>query len=153
MQLLLKLALRDFQRKNIRCILLDESDRWDFAAVEGMLALHDHLRERGHQISLILATMADSPAWMTEQEAARSRTLRVLRAERVTAAQIAGLLALWGDEFSALIEDDVVHLIRERTGGDLRRLNFFTRLHARHFSGKPASPDSVAATLGRLDEE
>ena len=153
MQLLLKLALRDFMRKNIRCLLLDESDRWDAEAVTGMLALHDHLRERGHQISLLFASMSDFPEWMSQHEAARSRTLRVLRAERVTASQMIGLLGLWGDEFSGAVDDDVVHLIHERTGGDLRRLNFFARLHARHFRGKPACHNSVTSTLKRLDEE
>jgi len=155
LQLLFKIAVRDFERKNIRCLLLDETDRWNGDAIAGILALHDHLRERGHPISLVMASMSEAPSWLDENDAARSRTLRVLHAERILASEMVGLLALWSEDFAKFAaepDDALSHTIYEHTGPDLRRLNFFARLHARHFRGRGVSAESVKATLKRLDE-
>lgn len=160
MQLILKLALREFVRKGVRCILLDESDRWDAEAMGGIVALHDHLRENQHQIALLAVTMLDMPVWLANAEAARSRTLRTLGAEHVSAEQMLGLLALWGDEFAkftAVVESGnreagaLAHLIFEQTGsGDMRRLNFFVRLYQRHCSGKAVSDSTVSLALAKM---
>ena len=155
LQLLFKIALRDFSRKNIHCLLLDETDRWNGDAIAVILALHDHLRERGHPISLVMASMSEDPTWMAENDAARSRTLRVLHAEPILAQEMVGLLALWSEDFAKFAaepDDELSHTIYEHTGPDLRRLNFFARIHDRHFRGRGVSAESVKATLKRLDE-
>lgn len=161
MQLILKVALREFARKGVRCILLDETDRWDAEAMAGMLALHDHLSENGHQTALLAVTMLDSPEWLANAEAARSRTLRTLKTDHVSAEQMLGLLALWSDEFAKFTgtvetgdkqSGALAHLIYEQTaGGDMRRLNFFVRLYVRHCAGQPVSEETVALALAKMD--
>lgn len=162
MQLLLKIALREFVRKGIRCILLDETDRWDEAAVSGVIAMHDDARDNGHSFSLIMATMEPSPAWLANAESARSRTLRVIHAERALIGEALALLALWSEDFAkfnALVDSAdqpaiaLARRIHEEFGGDLRRLNFFVRLYICHWSGRAVSKETVNSTIKRLNEE
>ncbi len=161
MQLVLKIALREFVRKNIRAIFLDETDRWDAEAISGLFAMSDHLRDNGHPISLIMVTNQESPAWLSDTDPIRSRTLRVIHVGHVSAEEMVGVMAEWGDEFAKFAaklddgdtdDDEIVRHIHESTDGDLRRANYFVRIYLKHFSGKPLTMKLAEATLKRLDQ-
>jgi len=161
MQLILKIALREFKRKNIRALLLDESDRLDRDAVAGIFALHDHLRDNGHPISLLMVTNQDHPAWLADADPIRSRTLRVIRVDHVSVDEMVGIMTAWSEEFAKFAKkvdsgdkaaDEIARHIHDSTEGDLRRVNFFARVYLRHFAGKDLTMKSTEATLERLDQ-
>lgn len=161
MQMILKLALRDFQRRNLRCLLLDETQRFDVDAMNGIVALHDHLREHGHPISIIVASNVDEPEWLTATESARSRTLKVLKSSYPDVAHMLGIISLWSDEFAAFAQAvdsgnktavNLARTLHNRTRGNLRRLNFFAKLFLRHHSGRPVTADSVESVFRRMAE-
>lgn len=160
MQLVIKIAQREFVRRDIRCVLLDEVDRWDAEAMAGLFALHDRLGEAGHRFTLLLASNLENPPWWTDAESLRSRTLRNVRAERVLVEEMVGLLAMWSPEFSsfaAKVEAGdadamrVAHSLFNATEGDLRRLNFFSRIYERHFHGHKVTEKMVKAALDKLN--
>lgn len=82
-------------------------------------------------------------------------------AEHVSAEQVLGLLSLWSDEFTELsgtVETGnkgagaLAHLIFEQTSsGDMRRLNFFTRLYQRHRAGQSMAETTVSLVIGKMD--
>ena len=160
MQLVIKIAQREFVRRNIRCALLDEIDRWDDEAIAGLFALHDRLREGGHSFSLVLASNHANPSWLTDAESLRSRTLRNVGAERVSVEEMVGLLAMWSAEFASFAAKleaghsdavQIAHILHDATTGDLRQLNFFARVYERHFHGREVSEKMVKAALTKLD--
>lgn len=161
MQLILKIALREFMRKNIRALLLDESDRLDRDAIAGIFAMHDHLKDNGHPISLLMVTNQEHPVWLADADPIRSRTLRVIRVEHVSVEEMVGILAVWSDEFTKFatkvdngdkVADEIARHIHDNTGGDLRRVNYFARIFLRHFAGRELTMKSTEATLERLDQ-
>jgi hypothetical protein len=161
MPLVLKIALREFVRKNIRCVLLDESDRWNSDTIAGLFAMHDYLRENGHPFALLMVTNQDSPTWLGDADPIRSRTLRVIRVGHVAVEEMIGIMAVWGEEFSKFsakvdegdkAADEVARHIHDSTGGDLRRVNFFARVFLRHFWGKAVTMKNAEATLERLEQ-
>ena len=161
MQLILKIVVREFIRQNIRCLLLDETDRWDAEAIGGLFAMHDHLRDNDHPIALLMVTNHENPAWLADADPIRSRTLRVIRVSHVSVEEMLGLMAVWSDEFaefSTQVEKgekeavDVARHIHDSTGGDLRRINFFARIFLRHFTGKTVTMKTAEATLKRLEQ-
>ena len=161
MQLILKIALREFVRKNIQSLLLDETDRWDAVAIAGLFAMHDHLKENGHSVSLLLVTNQDHPSWLAETDSIRSRTLRIIRVGHVSVEEMVGIMAVWGTEFAlfaAKVEqgdsdaDKIVRHIHASTDGDLRRVNYFARIYLRHFAGKVITMETTEAALERLDQ-
>jgi hypothetical protein len=161
MQLVLKIVVREFLRKNIRCLLLDETDRWDAEAIAGLFAMHDHLKDNGHHISILMVTNQENPAWLSDADPIRSRTLRVIRVKHVSVEEMLGLLAVWDDMFAAFANRvdsgeraamEIAEHLHEGTGGDLRRINFWARLYLKHFSGKTVSMESTETTLERLDQ-
>gem|GEM_PF-1495208 len=161
MQMILKLALRDFQRRDLRCLLLDETQRFDADAMRGVVALHDHLREHGHPVTILVASQIDNPEWLAVTESARSRTLKVLRSSYPDVSHMLGILSLWSDEFSAFADAvdsgnkgaiDLAKIIHLRTGGNLRRLNFFVTLFRRHFTGGIVTSETVEASFRRMAE-
>jgi len=161
MPLILKIALREFIKKNIQCILFDETDRWNESAIAGVFALHDYLKEVGHPISLVMVTNQENPAWLSDADPIRSRTLRVIRTEHVPVDEMVGLMAVWADEFEIFAAkldggdrtaDEIARHIHDSTGGDLRRANFFVRIYLRHFAGKSVTMKLAEATLKRMDQ-
>ena len=160
MQLILKIVLREFLRQNIRCLLLDETDRWDTEAIEGLFAMHEHLRDNGHPIALVMVTNQENPAWLSDADPIRSRTLRVIRVSHVSVEEMLGLMAVWSDEFAEFAtqvekgEKEAVEIARhihDSTGGDLRRINFFARIFLSYFSGSAVTMKTAEATLDRLE--
>ncbi len=159
MQMILKLALRDFKRRNIRCLLLDESQRLDAEAMLGIVAMLDYLRANDHPVAAVIASMRDNPEWLTPEESAATRTLRTIHSEYVEEEDMLGMLSLWSDEFhifSKKVDEGDTGATKlssdifRHTGGNLRRLNFFVRLYNRHHAGKIVTASTVASTLERL---
>lgn len=162
MQMIVKLALRDFKRRNTRCLLIDETQRLDVEAMQGYVALHDYLRTQDHPVALLVATTEEAPAWLHATDSARSRTLKILRSNYVDADTMMGLLAKWSEEFVEFSKQvdagekaasTVASLIHTHTAGNLRRLNFFTILYRRHLAGRIVEIDTVQSTLSRMSEE
>lgn len=161
MQMILKLALRDFQRRNLRCLLLDESQRFDIDAMNGVVALHDHLREHDHPVAIVVASNVDTPEWLVATESARTRTLKILRSAYPDTDHMLGIMSLWADEFVRFADmvdsgnkgaTDLARKIHTRTGGNLRRLNFFAKLFLRHHAGQELSLEIVESVFRRMAE-
>jgi hypothetical protein len=161
MQMILKLALRDFQRRNLRCLLLDESQRFDVDAMNGVVALHDHLREHDHPTAIVVASNVDTPEWLVATESARTRTLKILRSAYPDTDHMLGIMSLWADEFVRFADmvdsgnkgaTDLARKIHTRTGGNLRRLNFFAKLFLRHHAGQELSLEIVESVFRRMAE-
>ncbi len=159
MQTILKVVLREFKRRDIRCLLLDESQRLDSEAMLGIVAMLDYLRANDHPVAAVIATMKDNPEWLSPDESAATRTLRTVRSHYIQEEDMLGMLALWSDEFhgfSAKVDEEdqealqISSEIHRHTGGNLRRLNFFLRLYNSHHSGTAVTSSTVTSTLARL---
>lgn len=59
---------------------------------DGLFAMHDHLRDNGHPIALVMVTNQENPAWLADADPIRSLTLRIIRVSHVSAEEILGLM-------------------------------------------------------------
>jgi hypothetical protein len=161
LQLLFKIAFREFKRRDIRLILFDESTRCDSEAIEGIVALYDYMREKGHPLTIILASNVPRPEWVDAVPSARSRTLAMVQTQQLDIDLMLGVVREWTNEFAKLADscDDgnkdaahTVEAIHARVGTNLRRLNYFVRLYLRHFQGEEVTLARVKEVFARMTE-
>lgn len=135
--LLCKLALRAFQQRNIRVLLLDEADLWDARALGGLVTMLDVVADKGHAVSAILTGMLPPEQWLQQVPALDSRTLHTVRAKNLSLADMLGLLDSWGGGFSGLVEafqlgdinaQNIAEDIHSATGGNPRRLYYVAKI-------------------------
>ncbi len=161
LQLLFKVALREFKRRDVRLLLLDESSRCDAAAIEGLVALYDYMREKGHPLAIILASAPEQPEWLNLVPSAQSRTLAAVKTEELSLALMLGIVREWSDEFASLADSYdngnkeaivAAETIYGRVGSNFRRLNYFVCLYMRHFAGAEITPVRVKEVFSRMTE-
>lgn len=161
LQLLFKVALREIQRRDIRLLLLDESNRCDSTAIEGVVALYDYMHEKGHPLTVILAS-AIKPTWMEELPSVKSRALSIINTGELDVATMTGVIREWADEFDGIADASeegdkdairVLETIHKRVGKNLRRLNYFVRLYLRHYAGVEVTMDRVKSVFRKMTEE
>jgi len=134
---LCKIALRTFEQRNVRALLLDEADLWDAAALSGLVTLLDQAAEKGRPIAAILTGSLPPQQWIQQVPSLDSRTFHIVRGENLSLDSTVGLLETWGGPFpvfSASYEAEdsdamtIAEEIHAATGGNPRRLNFLASL-------------------------
>jgi hypothetical protein len=137
--LALKLALREFQERKIGLLLLDDADLLSIDALQGIISLHDFCRAKNYSLSMICAGATSSEKWIGALPAAWSRTLKVCRLHNLTVELTCALFRGWGPPMSNLAQAvrekngdaiGVLRFIHRGTGGNMRRLYYFSELAA-----------------------
>lgn len=138
LQFLARFALREFKKREIRALLLDEADTWSEETLGGVVTLFDLCREEGSPLTLILVGVNDPEQWMGGAGAGRSRTLRVEAARALDGPTMLGVMAAWAPGPLRPLAERVgagdkearrlLRLLHRGLGGNLRRCRFFCDL-------------------------
>lgn len=136
-QILSRIALREFKQLGIRTILMDEADQWSVQTLAGMLSLYDICAEKGQPITLILAGAERPEKWLGMLPALRSRTLHIEHSANLDEKLSASVLKSWSATLAELVgrleQGDksalrVFGKIYKGTAGNFRRLRYFAEL-------------------------
>ncbi len=154
LQLVNKLAQREFRAQGLRLVLVDEADAWTTDALRGFLAVIDATKDSGHPVSAILIGGNELPRMITQHAPLLSRALRVDRVDALPLDLMLGVLREWSRvfaDFAGMVKegDKAARLLAKRihqgTGGNLRRMSYFARLFRIEF------PDAEALTAENAD--
>jgi hypothetical protein len=159
LQLVSKVALREFRAQQIRLLLIDEADSWSLDSMRGMISVMDAAAQADLPLSVIFAGDSDLPKWLGQHGAGISRTLQIDLFQNLPLDLTLAVLRQWGAPFQFLAEqisqkDKEARLLAKRilqaTGGNLRRLNFFARLYLAHFPEAPITADHLEVTFAQM---
>ena len=159
LQLVGKVALREFRSQNIRLLLIDEADSWTLDSLRGLVSVIDAANQADLPISAVFAGGSDLPRWLNQHAAGFSRTLQIDHFQNLPLDLTLAVLRQWGSPFESLTEritqkEKDARLLGKRilqaTGGNLRRLNFFARLFLTHYPEGPVNGDEVEAIFTQM---
>jgi hypothetical protein len=155
LQMVIKIALREFESRSLRVLLCDEADTWGVDALRGVLTMADISRQKGQPLVLILGAATDADRWLGDLPSALSRTLRFEFFENLSVEMTLSVLQEWGpvfQSFAGQVEKGdkeavrTLKLIHKGTGGNFRKLHYFAQLFLLHNE----SAVSFAAATGIL---
>jgi len=158
LQLMIKLAVREFTAQKIGCLLLDEADLWNAEALGGLISLYDVCRDKGCGFVLILAGAKSPATWMSKIPAASSRTLKIEEAPLLDANTAVAILRHWHPAFDQLRDDieadfkpaqSAMNILHRATRGNFRKLSYFGRLFAAS-DATTVTPTVVRKLLKRM---
>jgi len=158
LQLLIKVAVREFASLNIGCVLLDEIELWNAEALGGLISLYDVCRDNGNGFTLVLAGAKPPALWTAGVAALVSRTLKIEEADLLDVKNTAGVLRNWHPAFERLCHRydaneksavTTLKIVHKATRGNLRKLAFFGRLFVASNKTDITVPD-VRALLKRM---
>jgi len=159
LQLVSKVALREFRARQTRLLLIDEADSWTLDSLRGMISVTDAANQAELPLSVVFAGDSDLPKWLGQHGAGISRTLQIDHFQNLPLDLTLAVLRQWGAPFQILAEQlsqkdkearSLAKRILQATGGNLRRLNFFARLYLAHFSEPPITSDHLEATFAQM---
>lgn len=159
LQLVCKVALREFRAQQIRFLLIDEADSWTLEALHGIVSLVDAANQANLPLSMILAGETGLPKWLMQHGAGFSRTLQIDHFQNLPLDLTLAVVRQWGTPFQTLAEriaakDKEARLLAKRilqaTGGNLRRLNFFARLYLSQFTDAAITSDQLEVTFAQM---
>lgn len=159
LQLVSKVALREFRAQQIRLLLIDEADSWTLDSLRGMISVADAANQSALPLSVILAGDSDLPKWLGQHGAGISRTLQIDHFQNLPLDLTLAVLRQWGTPFQILTEQvsqkdkearALAKRILQATGGNLRRLNFFARLYLGDFPEAPITSDQLEMTFSQM---
>jgi len=159
LQLVSKVALREFRTQQIRLLLIDEADSWTLDSLCGMISVTDAANQAEIPLSVIFAGDSGLPKWLGQHGAGFSRTLQIDHFQNLPLDLTLAVLRQWGAPFQFLAEqisqkEKDARLLAKRilqaTGGNLRRLNFFARLYLVNFPEPPITSDQLEATFAQM---
>jgi hypothetical protein len=159
LQLVGKVALREFRAQQIRLLLIDEADSWSLDALRGLISVVDAANQADIPVSVIFAGESGLPRWLGQHGAGLSRTLQIDYFQNLPLDLTLAVLRQWGAPFQSLAEqisqkDKDARMVAKRilqaTGGNLRRLNFFARLYLTHFPESPVTSDRIESTFAQM---
>jgi hypothetical protein len=159
LQLLVKYALHELTKKDIHTLLLDEADLWDREALGGLVTLYDFCREKDFPIALILSGTKELNDWIGGVSAGISRTLGFHRFSSLSLKILSAVLQEWGAPFRSFIEAAKkgdpeakrnLQLIHKHSGGNMRRLRFFTDLFLLHEPSGAVSREAISRTFNKM---
>lgn len=136
-QILSRIALREFKQRDVRTILMDEADQWSVQTLSGLLSLYDICAEKGQPITLILAGAERPEKWLGMLPALRSRTLHIEQSVNLDENLAASVLKSWSVPLADLVAklesgdkgaSRVFGRIYKGTSGNFRRLRYFAEL-------------------------
>jgi len=159
LQLVSKVALREFRAQQIRLLLIDEADSWTLDSLRGLISVFDAANQADIPLSVVFAGESGLPKWLGQHGAGLSRTLQIDHFQNLPLDMTLAVLRQWGTPFQSLAEkisekDKDSRLLAKRilqvTGGNLRRLNFFARLYLAHFPEPPITADRLEVTFAQM---
>jgi len=159
LQLVSKVALREFRAQQVRLLLIDEADCWTADALRGMISVVDAANQADLPLSVIFAGESGLPKWLGQHGAAFSRTLQINHFQNLPFDLTLAVLRPWGEPFQSLVakvseKDKDARLLAKRilqaTGGNLRRMSFFARLYLANFPEPPITSDQLEVTFAQM---
>ncbi len=135
----LKLAHRELTDRKIDLLLIDEGDLMAIDSIQGIISMYDYCRHRGHRLAMILGGSKSTDKWIGGVSSAWSRTLKVCRVNNLSPEMTCAVFNGWGTpmmELSKLVKERdpsatlVLKTIHKGTGGNLRRLYYFSEMAA-----------------------
>jgi len=157
LQLLVKYALHEFRKRNIRTLLLDEADLWGRDSLGGLITLYDFCRENDFPITIIMTGVLHPDQWIKNVSAALSRTLRIETVGNFDAPVMLAVLQEWGEPFLAWTKlvragnaeaNKTARAIHKATNGNLRRMRYFADLFL--LQNADVSRKSVEAIFAKM---
>lgn len=160
LHLSIKYAIREFERREIRALLIDDTDLWNADALRGLISLFDQCRAQGWAMGMLLAGALPPEKWIIPVAAAMSRTLRVETILPLSPETIVGVFLQWGGPLEKLAREAsdgqkkasmlIRRIHRATWGGSFRRLSYFAGLVKLEDTATvdEAVVDSVSAKLG-----
>lgn len=159
LQMVCKVALREFRTRGIRLLLIDEADCWTLDSLRGMVSIIDAANQADIPMGAIFAGGSELPRWLGQHAAGISRTLQIDHLQNLPLDLALAVLRQWGDPFHALTErisqkEKDARMLAKRvlqgTGGNLRRLNFFARLYLTQFPESPMTIDQLETIFAQM---
>ena len=150
-QHLVVVALRELQKQSIGLLCIDEADGWSQQAFAGVVGLYDRAIDEGWPLGIVLAGSPGLVNWLRQYLSGLSRTLRCEELSNLDSAHSVGLLHAWdaglGSWVEALTKGEksarrMASIVMRATGGNPRRLFFFSRLLELHYPGESKSPEA-----------
>ena len=160
LHLSVKHAMREFERREVRVLLLDDADNWGGDALRGLVTLFDQCRAQNRPVAMILAGALPPDRWIVPVAAAMSRTLRTETLIPLSPEMMVAIFKQWGGPLGKLAEKAAegdkksASLIRKihriTLGGRFRRISYFAGLVGLYATGEvdETLTDTVAAKLG-----
>ena len=163
LRLAVKVAKRELDARGVRLLLADGIDSYSAEGLAAVVALLDICRREKPALALVCASERDLSRWLTQNEAAVSRTLRRESFGYLSQEAALGVLREWlpdafGDLAVRVEAGDkeaarVARLLHRRTGGSLRRLEYLTGLFGALGASARADLPTVTATLDKMTLE
>lgn len=159
LQLVSKVALREFRAQNIRLLLIDEANSWSPDSLRGVVAVFDAVNQAGIALSVVFAGDSSLPRWLGQDGAGLSRTVQIDHVQNLSVELTIAVLRHWAPPFEKLAEQilakdkvarTVAKSIHHRTGGNLRRLSFFARIYLAQFSEETVTPERIESVFSRM---
>lgn len=159
LQLVSKVALREFRTQGVRLLLIDEADSWTVDALRGMVSVIDAANHADIPMSAVFAGGNELPKWLGQHGSGLSRTLQIDHFQNLPLDLTLAVLRQWGTPFQDLAEriaqkDRDARLLAKRihqaTTGNLRRLNYFARLYLGQYLDSAITEDQLESIFAKM---